>query len=329
MTLLSGIPLRDLSTVFGIAPTVFWPYFAGMVLSVIGLTMIVREEMPRARGLDKALTLGRLLLVVPMAVFGAEHFMFWREMLPMVPAWIPWHPFWIFLVGTALILAATSIITKRLAGLAAVLLAAMIFSFVLLIHIPAAVATHGDRFRVAVALRDTSFSAGALALAMAQAQHSSRHTPAMLRLVRVVFGVVSVVFGMEHFLHPQNVPVVPLELLTPAWIPAHLVLSYVTGMVMIACGVGMVAAAKARLAATWLGIYSGAVVLLVYLPILLAKPADIGVGVNYFADTMVFCGCALVLAEVLPRDERKDEALPAESDNVRATASPSEGVSAG
>jgi hypothetical protein len=179
---------------------------------------------------------------------------------------------------------------------------------VLLIHIPNVIATHGDRFRVAVALRDTSFSAGALAFAVAQAQHWSRYTPAMLRLVRIVIGAVSVVFGVEHFLHPQNVPVVPLEQLTPAWMPGHVVLAYVTGVVMIACGVGIVWGARARLAATWLGIYSGAVVLLVYLPMLLAKPGDIGVGMNYFADTMVFCGCALVLAEALPRNRQTDEA---------------------
>jgi uncharacterized membrane protein len=225
-----------------------------------------------------------------------------------VPSWIPWHSFWILLVGTALIAAATSIIVKKIAGLAATLLAAMLFSFVLLIDIPSVIATSGDRFRLAVALRDTSFSAGALAFAVAQAQQSTRFTPAMLRLVRWVIGIVSVVFGVEHFLHPQNVPVVPLEQLMPAWIPGHAGLAYVTGTVMIACGAGIVWGAKARLAATWLGIYSAAIVLLVYLPMLLAKPGSIGVGMNYLADTMVYCGCALVLAEALPRDARTEGA---------------------
>src|SRR5215467_11865652 len=94
------IPFLVAATVFGIERTVFWPYFACIVFSIIGLTMIVGKELPRAKGLDKAVTLGRLFLAMPMGVFGAEHFMFWRSMGPMVPAWIPWHSFWIFLVGT-------------------------------------------------------------------------------------------------------------------------------------------------------------------------------------------------------------------------------------
>jgi hypothetical protein len=77
---------------------------------------------------------------------------------------------------------------------------------------------------------------------------------------------------------------------------------------MIPCGSGIVWGANARLAATWPGIYCVAVVLLVYLPMLLAKPGDIGVGMNYLADTIVFCGCALVLAEALPRDSRTEAA---------------------
>jgi uncharacterized membrane protein len=299
MTLSTAIPFSGLATIFGVAPDVFWPYFAGLVIAAIGLVFLFRRDLPQAHGIDKAVALARLFIAVPMAVFGAEHFMFWREMQPMVPSYIPWHAFWIFLVGTALILAALSIVTGRLSGLAAALLSAMIFSFVLLLHIPSAIATHGDRFRIAVALRDSSFSAGALAVAIAQAQHS-RSTPALLRLVRAIFGLVTIVFGVEHFLHPQNVPVIPLELLIPAWIPGHLPLSYLTGAVMLVCGFGILWGAYARLAATWLGIYSSAVVLLVYLPILLAKPGSIGVGVNYFADTLLYCGCALAVAQALP-----------------------------
>lgn len=308
MNFLGGVIFAELMMLFGIERTVFWPYFAGIVLTIVALAMIVGREVPQAKGLDKVVVFGRLFFAVPMAIFGAEHFVFRREMGPMVPSWIPWHSFWILLVGTALIAAATSIIVKKIAGLAATLLAAMLFSFVLLIDIPSVIATSGDRFRLAVALRDTSFSAGALAFAVAQAQQSTRFTPAMLRLVRWVIGIVSVVFGVEHFLHPQNVPVVPLEQLMPAWIPGHAGLAYVTGTVMIACGAGIVWGAKARLAATWLGIYSAAIVLLVYLPMLLAKPGSIGVGMNYLADTMVYCGCALVLAEALPRDARMEGA---------------------
>jgi uncharacterized membrane protein len=260
---------------------------------------------------------GPLFLAVPMAAFGAEHYMFWRDMEPMVPSWIPWHGFWILFVGTALIAAAVSIIVKKGDALAATLLGAMIFSFVLLIHIGEVAASHGDRFRVAVALRDTSFSAGALAYVVAQARQPGQVLQrAMLRLIRYVIGIVWVIFGVEHFLHPQNVPLVPLAKLLPEWMPAHAALSFLSGGLLIVCGLAVVLNWKARLAATWMGIYSVAVVLMVYLPLLIAKP-DVGEGLNYMADTMVFCGCALVLAGALPREEGEGEAVPAKAQAER------------
>jgi hypothetical protein len=58
-----------------------------------------------------------------------------------------------------------------------------------------------------------------------------------------------------------------------------------------------------------MGIYSVAVVLFVYLPLLIAKP-DVGEGLNYLADTMVFCGCALALAQALPSDTTTGQVIP-------------------
>ena len=324
MNILCDVIFPEFLAVFGIPAPVFWPYFATVALTVVALALIVGRELPQARGMDKAVVFGRLFLAVPMAAFGVEHYMFWREMGPMVPSWIPWHPFWLLLVGTGLIAASVSIVAKQYDVLAASLLGAMIFSFVLLIHIPAAITSHGDRFRVAVALRDTSFSAGALAYAVARAQQS-RHAlqRVMLRLVRYVIGVVWVVFGVEHFLHPQNVPVVPLEKLLPAWIPGHVPLAIVTGAMLIVCGGAVVFNWKARFAATWMGIYSAAVVLLVYLPLLIAKP-NVGEGLNYLADTMVFSGCALALAQALPNDTPTSQTMA-----ERAEAGPNIGLHEG
>lgn len=79
-------------------------------------------------------------------------------------------------------------------------------------------------------------------------------------------------------------------------------LAFVTGAVLIVCGVAIVFSWKARAVATWLGTYSVAVLLLAYLPILIAKPSDIGDAVNYYAETMVYCGCILLLAGALPKE---------------------------
>jgi hypothetical protein len=46
-------------------------------------------------------------------------------------------------------------------------------------------------------------------------------------------------------------------------------------------------------------------VLVIYLPILISIPSDIGNGLNYFADTLMFGGTILVLADALPKENRQ------------------------
>jgi uncharacterized membrane protein len=282
----------------------FWPYFVGAAVLIIGLAKMNRVEVLQARGINKAVVFGPLFLAIPMAVFGADHFIAPKIVAAMVPSWIPGHPFWVYFVGAALIAAALSIVTEKHSVLATTLLSAMILSFVLLIHVPNFAANLGDRIRLAVLLRDLCFSGGALAYALARADQWPKHRLSRATiLVRCVVAVATLVFGTEHFLHPELVPVVPLKQLMPPWIPGHLPLAYVTGAVLIACGLSILFCWKARLAATWLGIFVFAVVLLVYLPIMVAKISDVGYGLNYLVDTLAFSGSTLLLAGALPSEE--------------------------
>ena len=285
--------------VFPIRAEVFWPYFDGTVLLAIGLIKIIKDELPQKRGLDKIFPFGRLFYAIPLGAFGTEHFTDTKDIASIVPSWMPWHTFWVYLVGAALIAAALSIILEKYSRLAATLLGCMFLVFVALIHIPNIVAAHGARLFWAIALRDTSFGGGAFALAGAQ----SKRTPSggmlsMVALGRFLVGIPAIVFGVEFFLHPTLAPGVPLELTTPAWIPLHLFWSYLTGAVLIACGAGIVANKKGRLAATYLGIEILLLVVFIYVPILIADPS-IGVGLNNFADTLLYGGTALVLADAV------------------------------
>lgn len=279
----------------------FWPYFAGAVILILGLARMGRDKALQARGIDKTVAFGPMFLAMPMAVFGADHFIASRFVATLVPSWIPWHLFWVYLVGVALIASALSIVTKKHSVFAATLLSAMLFSFVLLISGPQLAASRGDRFLLAVLLRDSSFSAGALACALARAtEWPKRRLSSLTILVRSVIALTSLVYGLEHFLHPEFLPVVPLKQLMPSWIPGHLLLAYVTGAVLLAAGLSMMFNWKARLAATWLGIVSFVMVLLVYLPLTVSNLADIGNGLNYLVDTLAFSGTALLLAGALP-----------------------------
>jgi uncharacterized membrane protein YphA (DoxX/SURF4 family) len=91
------------------------------------------------------------------------------------------------------------------------------------------------------------------------------------------------------------VPGVPLEKLTPEWITGRMFLSYFVGVILILAGVSLLLNKKTRIATTSLGLTIMLTVLWIYLPMLAAAPRDV-VALNFFFDTLLFCGAILLLA---------------------------------
>jgi uncharacterized membrane protein len=193
--------------VFPIRADVFWPYFSGAILFVIGLTKILKDKLPQKHGIDKTLPFGRLFYAIPLGVFGTFHFTDTKDVARVVPSWIPRHTFWVYLVGSALIAAALSIILEKYTRLAATLLGCMFLLFVVLMHIPNIVAKHGARLFWAICLRDLAFSGGAFALAGRHLKGTpSDGAPGLVTLGRFFVGIPAIVFGVEQFLHPTLAP---------------------------------------------------------------------------------------------------------------------------
>jgi hypothetical protein len=117
---------------------------------------------------------------------------------------------------------------------------------------------------------------------------------------RYVVAVALLFFAVQHFLHPGFVPVVPLALVLPAWIPFHWLWSYGVGAALLVGGLMIIANWHTRAAAICLGIVVFVVVLLIYVPILAAHPIDVGVSMNYFADTLFVSGALLIFASAMP-----------------------------
>jgi uncharacterized membrane protein len=285
---------------FGIPADVFWLYFAAIVIFAIGLTGIIKDELPQKHGLDKILPFGRLFFAIPMGVFGTEHLVDASDIAQVVPSWMPAHLFWTYLVGVALIAAALGIVLDKHARLAATLLGSMLLIFVALIHIPNIVGQHGARLFWMIALRDTAFSGGAFALAGSLSKRApSDGTPWLVTVGRFFVGIPAIFFGVEDILYPTIVPGIPLARITPAWIPGHIFWAYLSGAVLVATGACILVNVKARLAATYMGIMILLLMLFVYLPILIAEPLSIANGLNYFFDTLILSGAALLLADAI------------------------------
>jgi uncharacterized membrane protein len=195
-----------------------------------------------------------------------------------------------------------SIATKVLVQWSGLLFGIMMFSFVAMMDIPATMAQPHNRIFWTLALREASFGAGGWLLAAAAMDaRRAGFRKALFTVGRVVIGVGAIFYGVEHFLHPANVPGVPLEKMMPAWIPGSMVIGYVTGAILIVAGGCILIARKTRMAATYLGTWIALLVFTVYLAILIASfpvpSTDVRVeGVNYFTDTMLYAGTILALA---------------------------------
>jgi uncharacterized membrane protein len=286
---------------------VFWPYLAGIAILAMGIFADGKEAL-HAHGIDKILTLGPLFFALPMAVFVTQHFTEAKAVATLVPSWIPGQLFWKYFVGTALVAASASIVVRKHARLAAILLAIMLVLFVLLLHVPSIIADPKNLIAWAIALRDVAFSAGAMAFAGAQTENFRYQGANWLRnLARVFLSVANIFFGAEHFLHPEFMPAVDFDRSMPTWIPVRMFWSYFAGTAFLIAGTSLIVNQKTRLAATWLGIVVLLLVLFVYLPILLANPFDIENGLDFFVSTLAFSGVALLVAKAMPRDGRRNE----------------------
>ena len=133
-------------------------------------------------------------------------------------------------------------------------------------------------------------------------RRAAQPTAALAAIPRFFVGIPSLFYGVEHLLHPEYVPGIPLQKLTPDWIPGRIFLSYFVGVILILAGVCLLVNKKARMAATSLGLTILLTVLWIYLPMLLAAPTDV-VALNFFFDTLLFCGAILLLANAMERKQ--------------------------
>jgi uncharacterized membrane protein len=293
-----------------LSSTNVWMGFAGLLYLVVG-GLILRKEMSAARGWDKLITRGCVFIAVSLAVFAPEHFHGGPAYIQeMAPPWMPARWFWPYFVGCALLAAATSLTLRKFVRLSSTLLGLMFFLFVCMIYSRFVFAHPNNRFAWIYALRDLSFAGGAWALAGLHSRASSpRLSKWMVLFGRIVVAMAAIFYGVEHFLHPEFAPGVPSEKITPLWVPFPSVWAYLAGAILLAGGIGLALNKKSRIAAASIGALMTFLTLFLYLVILfLAHGAPaINEGLNYFADTLLYAGAALVLASALPRDPERVE----------------------
>ena len=268
---------------------------AGLAALVAGL-FLVRERFAAASGAGRVLVLGPIFEAVALAIFAAEHFLAARDLSGIVPRWLPAPLFWTYFVGAALLAAAISLIAWRYVRWSASLLAVLFLIIVVTIDLPSLPKHLHERLFWTLAVRETVFAAGAMVLAGSLMARGRRAGVTLITVGRLIVAGTFVFYAIEHFLFPRFVPGVPLEKMTPAWVPAPALLAYAVGATLLAAGIGLLIRSTRRVAAASAGAVLVLLTVFFYVPILATEihsPLAVE-GINYVGDTLLFAATALL-----------------------------------
>jgi uncharacterized membrane protein len=193
---------------------------------------------------------------------------------------------------------ALSFITWRYVRWSASLLALLFLIIVATIDLPSLPQQIHERLFWTLTVREMSFAGGAMVLAGSLWPRGRSAGTALLVAGRLLVACVFIFYAIEHFLFPRFVPGVPLEKVTPAWMPAPTLIAYFVGITLLVAGVGLMVRRTRSIAAASAGTVLLLLTIFFYIPILLTEiHSPLGVeGVNYVGDTLLFAATALLAA---------------------------------
>ena len=110
-------------------------------------------------------TIGRILFALPFALFGINHFVQREYYLGMLTSFIPLGAYTIILTGIMLIVASISIITRKFVKFSTIMLAILLFIFIVTIHIPHLFSDSDQTVTIIALLKDISLMGGSLMIA--------------------------------------------------------------------------------------------------------------------------------------------------------------------
>jgi uncharacterized membrane protein len=275
---------------------VSWGMIAAGIAALAAGLLLVRFRMAAASGAGKVLVLGPVFEAVSLAIFAAEHFLAARDLMGIVPRWLPGALFWTYFAGAALLAAAISFIAWRSVRWSASWLAVFFLLIVFTVSLPGLPKHLHERLYWSLTVRELAFAGGAMVLAGSQWPRGRSAGGVLVVLGRSFVACVMVFYAIEHFLSPLTMPGVPDVKMTPPWIPAPALISYFVGATLLIGGIGLLLRRTRRIATAGAGTVVVLLTVFFYVPILLTELHSPGAveGMNYVGDTLLFAATILL-----------------------------------
>ena len=249
-------------------------------------------------------TLGRIFFSIAMAASGLLQLVTaeFVRLVPPLPAWIPAHSSWAYLTGVVLVVAGLAVGTGYKALWAAAVLGVMILLDFLFLHLPLAATNPRAGFMWTNPAKALAMLGGVIILATtlagAPTGEDAGRSSAIARLFRklsplgpLLLSAFMILGGIQHFVYIDFV-----AKLVPAWVPEPRFWAYLTGVALIAGGVGILLPKTARLAAAMSGIMILLWVVLLHIPRALADLSNTGEASGVF-EALALSGVAFMLAD--------------------------------
>ena len=244
--------------------------------------------------------LGRLFFGIGIVAFGIQQFIYGDFVPGRAPAWpasMPGRLVWAYISGAVLIIAGAAIIAGKKIRWAGLIVAAMVFLWALLRHIPEVAANPSSGAALTAAGKALTLFGGALAVAgSASNSDRSKHSSGIgskqnfTFIGRFCLGVFLILCGIEHFIFAEFVA--PL---VPSWIPGHMFWTYFSGVALVAGGAGLLLSKTARMAAILSGLMIFCWFVVLHIPRAIAAGQNRNEWTAVF-EALAFSGIAFVLA---------------------------------
>lgn len=245
--------------------------------------------------------------MIAMSIVGF-HFGDFASVSQEFPKWVPARSAIIYTAATLMLAGGIGLLFERTATIAARVLFYYLALWVLLLNVPLVVkapqieVNWQGMSEILVLLAGGWVLFAALAGRPAGSPSSFATGSRGTRLAQLLFGFALLPLGLAHFFYLGNTA--PL---VPAWLPYHTAVAYLTGAAQIAAGLGVLLSIVPRLAAMLDTALLCAFTFLVWVPMIVAKPAAQDLWSEFTISWAITAGAWVVATSIRPGKRPRTE----------------------